>query len=265
MDPHCKGSLLASALATIQADRERWGGTQRTVCTEDELEARYFIRDVLGKGSFGTVHRVIRIEDAEELAVKIIDHGISDGERASAIDECALWQVISSPYHPSILPLLEVIEVIGGDSLHLITQQMLWGNLDQALRDPDVDKSEQSARLMMIQLLSAVEHLHMVHSIAHRDIKPENVLCEMSDPTIPGCLKLCDFGCCKRFESLTDPTFDEAIGACFRHLRWRVHPHEHAHAPILTTPCCRPCRRLCAACRHCQLFVARVGDQLHLG
>ena len=48
-----------------------------SVCTEEELETRYFIRDVLGKGTFGTVYRVIRIEDAEELAVKVIGHRVS--------------------------------------------------------------------------------------------------------------------------------------------------------------------------------------------
>ena len=41
------------------------------------VETRYFIRDVLGKGNFGIVYRVIRIEDAEELAVKVIGHGVS--------------------------------------------------------------------------------------------------------------------------------------------------------------------------------------------
>ena len=207
-----QGVDFATALSVIEADRQMWEGTKRTICTEEELEGRYRIRGELGRGSFGTVYRAIRVEDAEELAVKVIEHGDSALERASAIDECALWMAVSSPYHPSILPLLEVIEVIGSESLHLITLKMEWGTLAEALQDVEVETCEQSTRMMMIQLVSAVEHLHIVHSIAHRDIKPENVLCERQDPAMPGCLKLCDFGCCRRFESLTEPTFDDAMG-----------------------------------------------------
>ena len=40
MDPNWQGSMLASVLATIEADREMWGGTVHTVCTEEELESR---------------------------------------------------------------------------------------------------------------------------------------------------------------------------------------------------------------------------------
>jgi len=199
-----RGGTLASRLSAIETDRLRWAGTQRTICSQDELDDRYHIRDVLGSGAFGTVYRVIRVEDAEELAVKVIENSGSATEREEAVNECALWQQICSPYHPSILPLLEVVEVVGTETLHLFTPHMEWGNLCQALQDPDVERTEQAARLMMIQLTSAVAHLHGVHCIAHRDIKPENVLCEGADPTMAGCLKLCDFGCCQRFESLTE-------------------------------------------------------------
>ena len=189
LDPGAGGHALVSVLAMIEAERVRWAGTQHTVCTEAELDERFRMRDVLGRGAYGTVHRVIRIDNAEELAVKVIEHSGVDAERTKVIEECRLWQAISSPFHPSVLPLLEVIEVLDVQSIHLITPAMAWGNLAEALADPDVDRSEQSARLMMIQLTSAVAHLHMVHSIAHRDIKPANVLCEGPDPAMAGCLK----------------------------------------------------------------------------
>ena len=206
------GSGLVGVLLLIEEERLQWAGTRRTVCTESELEDRYRMRDVLGSGAFGIVYRAIRTADAEELAVKVIEHTGSVTERAKAVNECALWQAISSPFHPAILPLLEVVEVLGTESLYLVTPQMVWGNLAEALQDPEVDRSEQAARLMTIQLVSAVAHLHLVHKIAHRDIKPGNVLCEGPEPSMIGCLKLCDFGCCQRFEYPTKPIVDTPIG-----------------------------------------------------
>ena len=50
----------------------------------------------------------------------------------------------------------------------------------------------QACRLIMVQLASAITHLHMAHSIAHRDIKLENVLCQAEDPTLLGSLKLAE-------------------------------------------------------------------------
>ena len=206
------GDALASALGIIQAERERWAGTQRTICTEAELEERFFIRNEIGRGSYGTVYRAIRVADAEELAVKVIDHSGLEDVRAQTIRECALWQEICSPYHPSILPLIEVVEVVGTSTLHLFTEVMSWGTLAEAIHDEDVDTSEASAKLMVIQIASAVAHLHTVHAVAHRDIKPENVLCAESDPTLPGCLKLCDFGCCRRFTNVREAEFEDVLG-----------------------------------------------------
>ena len=205
------GQDLVSVLSLIEAERNAWTGTKRTVCTEAELEQRFKRREVLGHGTYGTVYRVFCSVDAKELAVKVIENR-SDAERAEIIHESELWQTICSPFHPSILPLLEVIEVSDAASIHLLTPCMEWGNLAEALQDPGVDRSEQAARLIMVQLVSAMAHLHIVHSIAHRDVKPANVLCEGPDPSMAGCLKLCDFGYCKRFDSRTAALFDDPVG-----------------------------------------------------
>ena len=129
------GSALAAMMARIEAEKQRWDGTLRSVCTEEELAKRYLIMDEeIGRGAFGTVHKVIRMADARALAVKILTNETNDPkQRGEAIDECVLWQKISSPYHPSILPLLEVTEVIGSESIHLLTELMSHGDLRDAL------------------------------------------------------------------------------------------------------------------------------------
>ena len=70
-------------------------------------------------GSFGTVYRVLRTADAKELAVKVLDHSGSESDRTA--NECARWEASSSPYHPSILPLLEVLFFLGNVKLDSLT------------------------------------------------------------------------------------------------------------------------------------------------
>lgn len=134
----------------------------------------------------------------------------SPRQRAEAIDECVLWQAISRVYHPSILPLIEILEVASEQALYLVTDLIEYGVLSDAVFE--MEMSEQSCRQIMIQLVSAVAHLHEVYRIAHLDIKPANVLCKLADPTMAGCLKLCDFGCSARFDSLAEPTSTVPVG-----------------------------------------------------
>ena len=67
-----------------------------------------------------------------------------------------LWQAISSPYHPSILPLIEVVEVTDGPgSLHLLTELISDGDLRQHLtRAPMTEQvTEQVERTPILQWL----------------------------------------------------------------------------------------------------------------
>ena len=187
---------LVKKASALSSKKQEWAGTLSI--SDEEFDERFFVREKLGEGSYGTVHRVIRVSDGAELAAKTIEHRGHDGEWAEALEEARVWKAISSPFHPSILPLLEVLEV-EGRTLHLVTELMPCDVLGDAIFN--VIMSEQAARLIMVQLASAVAHLHMVHGMAHRDIKPDNVLCASPDPTVLGCLKLADFGLCKPFRA----------------------------------------------------------------
>ena len=115
----CDSSVLEARQIDIAHAHERWAGTERV--SGVELSERYTTHEFLGEGAFGEVSRVVRNSDGAVLAVKAIDKGggsASDWERAHA--EAATWALVSSPYHPSILPLIEVLEV-AGTGLHLVT------------------------------------------------------------------------------------------------------------------------------------------------
>ena len=57
-------NALASTLSMIESDRKLWEGTQRIECSEDDFGDRYFLREVIGSGTYGVVHRAIRTADA---------------------------------------------------------------------------------------------------------------------------------------------------------------------------------------------------------
>ena len=192
----------------IDVARSAWAGTKRV--TDEEFEKRFFTREVIGEGSFGVVNRVIRNSDGAELAAKTVSNSGTVSDWAEALEEARVWSEISSPYHPSILPLIEVLEV-KDCRLHLITELMPCEVLGDRIFD--VIMSEQACRLIMVQILSAIAHLHLVHTTAHRDVKPDNVLCQQPDPTMVGCLKLGDFGCCKKFkQGIRSREFADAVG-----------------------------------------------------
>ena len=166
------------------------------------------MREVVGIGSFGTVYRAIRVADGRELAAKVFSYQNAE-QWGECVQEAEVWATISTPYHPAVLPLIEMLEV-EGRSLSLITELMPASNLGDAIFN--LQMSEQASRLILVQIASAVCHLHLIHRMAHRDVKPDNILCTTGDPTLAGCLKLADFGLCKRFERREQPEFDEACG-----------------------------------------------------
>ena len=141
---------LALQASLIEEERRRWAGTHRQELTSDELDERYFVREVIGSGAYGTVYRAIRRADMEEFAIKELDMSASPRQRADAIKECVLWQEISRVYHPSILPLVEILEVASEQALFLVTERIAHGVLSDAVFD--IDMSEQACRQIMIQL-----------------------------------------------------------------------------------------------------------------
>lgn len=182
-------------------DAKQWAGTEKL---QGGLESRYRVVCELGRGAFGKVNKVARLSDGAILAAKSMH---SPSERA--LHEVQLWEEVSSPYHESILQLVEVVQG-GAMELHLITEWMPFGELYDAL--DSIVFSEQACRMVTVQLASGLAHLHLRHKCAHCDVKPANILCRQRDPTVPGSIKLGDFGFCQRFASRSVPTFTVACG-----------------------------------------------------
>jgi len=87
------------------------------------------------------------------------------------------------------------------------------GELFDTLDEDQSHFSENTCRMVTVQLASALAHLHLHHQVAHCDLKPANILCKHKDVTELGCVKLADFGFCQRFKSHKEAQFTFNCGA----------------------------------------------------
>lgn len=122
----------------------------------------------------------------EAFAEKTWGNLFSRKERKVVLDELGVLEVLS---HPNIVDLVEAYEI--ADEPHAINIVMSpWApfTLHKFLYDTDSDRkqhftwfepntpaSDAGIYNIMVQLASAVGHLHLL-SIKHKDIKPDNIL-----------------------------------------------------------------------------------------
>lgn len=162
----------------------------------------------IGKGTFGTVHKVQRKWDRQVFACKIIVHGSDEVKKKKADVECA---IIASLDHPNIAKFQDVESLEHETRFYMVYYQ--FGSLRQLIAKK---KSEGAQTLpeayvwsIVYQLTSALMYCHqgliasaigspttMANSqqIIHRDIKPENILLASRSQNALDAIKLCDFG-----------------------------------------------------------------------
>lgn len=97
--------------------------------------------------------------------------------------------------HKYITYLKEVLE--DDNLLYLIVELAAGGELFDRLIEKNGPYDEKTARILIKNLLEAVQYLHSI-DIVHRDLKPENIL--LSSKTNDTDIKLTDFGVVKLFE-----------------------------------------------------------------
>mmetsp|Transcript_51876 Transcript_51876/g.70734 ORF Transcript_51876/g.70734 Transcript_51876/m.70734 type:complete len:851 (+) Transcript_51876:2-2554(+) len=169
----------------------------------DRVETFYDIRDVIGKGQCGEVHRAIERKTGKAWAVKIIQvkkfgFGAGCSSPQQLMQEAEMMRAVS---HPHIINLHEVFGT--RDAIHLVMELVEGGDLlDRILEQGPYP--EASARKLMRAILSAVDYLHRT-SIVHRDLKPENIL--LVNKTSDINVKITDFGLAKRVEAEGLKTF----------------------------------------------------------
>ena len=158
------------------------------------FQSHYKIIEYLGEGSFGKVFKAREISTGRILAVKKMSINHSEKKYSNIIKEINLLKHLD---HPNIVKYYDYFEE--EDYIYLMMEYLEGGTLRQYMKEK-TNITEDDARIIIKQLLTALSYLHYTCDICHRDVKPENIMFSNKDE-ITG-LKLLDFGLSSdRFES----------------------------------------------------------------
>ena len=150
-----------------------------------ELDGRYVLGEVLGRGAFATVYRVKDKQLSVDRAAKVLaparDARDEDVKRRLVKEARALQRLD----HPAIVKVFDSGEHDG--ATWVVMEVVEGGTVADRLEYEGVFSPEQATRIGL-ELLAALQVAHE-SGIIHRDIKPSNVLL-----TRDGQPKLVDFG-----------------------------------------------------------------------
>jgi serine/threonine protein kinase len=152
---------------------------------------KFFVKKILGKGTFGTVYLV---QDSEGkhfvLKVSLLEY------REMLMAEFGAGRLI---IHPCIVPPLEFFE--DGVFCCLLFEYVPSLTLKDYLETKR--PSNQKKMMLVYQLVLAIAHLHFVCKIAHLDLKPDNILVVVDETGVPK-IKIIDFGLASFFKDFKE-------------------------------------------------------------
>mmetsp|Transcript_11300 Transcript_11300/g.20887 ORF Transcript_11300/g.20887 Transcript_11300/m.20887 type:complete len:393 (+) Transcript_11300:476-1654(+) len=171
--------------------------SMRPMVSAKFLEA-YELGPLIGKGRTSLVRKVVELKSGKVHACKIVGkNGRQKSERI--VDEIKVLQAVE---HPNIVKLRHLIET--QTEVAMLLDLGHGGDLYERLTQHKY--SEDEAKVVMRDLLGAVQHLHE-RNIIHRDIKPENIL--LVDRDVCTRVMLIDFGSAKVWEGSEDDPADD--------------------------------------------------------
>jgi TPR repeat protein len=147
---------------------------------ERVIGEHYELREELGRGSMGVVHRAVDRRSGREVAVKLVKDPDEHPERLERFRREAL--VMAALVHPGILHVLDA---------GLRPRPYMVTELVSGARTFAEVHSELTRRARVELLRDAARALGFAHArgVVHRDVKPSNLLIDAT-----GQLKVADFG-----------------------------------------------------------------------
>jgi serine/threonine protein kinase len=150
------------------------------------LDGRFRTVAPLNHGSFGMVFLAEDLTTGEEVAIKCATRQLNTETHLSQPSEDEELYCHKVLMHDHLVNLLHHFET--GAHTYLVLEYCSQGDLYEAIRLGRGPLETEHVRDFMLQLVSAVEHMHS-KGLYHRDIKPENIFL-----TQGGRMKLGDFG-----------------------------------------------------------------------
>ncbi|CAL8133307.1 unnamed protein product [Orchesella dallaii] len=133
---------------------------------------KYEVYEVLGKGSFATVHRAYCHQSGMEVAIKMINRKLMNASGMSNRVKQEV-EIHSRLQHPSVLKLHTCFE--DQEYVYLVLELCHSGELQRYLKTTKAPLSETEARIILKQVVEGLLYLHS-HNIVHRDMTLANLL-----------------------------------------------------------------------------------------
>jgi len=144
---------------------------------------KYTVTDRIGRGGMGTVYRAIDDTLHRDVAIKVLNAGLSDPEIARRFRAEAI--TVARLSHPGIATVYELFE---HDGQWLMVMEFVRGVTLESLIDKTGALSAERAAELCLHALAALAHAHNL-GVVHRDLKPANLML-----TEAGVVKVMDFG-----------------------------------------------------------------------
>ncbi len=167
----------------------------------------YELKDEIGQGAYGAIHRAIQPSIGREVAVKVIRRKYANDPVFIRRFE-AEAQIVARLEHPYIVPLYDYWR--DPEGAYLVMRYLRGGNLLSALSQGPWNL-EQTVQ-MFDQIASALSAAHC-QGVVHRDIKPANILLDTD-----GNAYLSDFGVAKSLDGEWGLTAEGAVIGTFDYI-----------------------------------------------
>lgn len=156
-----------------------------------DVKEEYNLKEELGRGKFGTVHRCEEKKSGRIFAAKFIltqrQEDRQDVEREV--------EIMRSLQHPRLLQLYDCYDDCKKQMV-LVLELIEGGELFERVIDDDFVLTEKACAIFVRQICEGVDYMHS-KNILHLDMKPENVLCTTRTGNR---IKLIDFGLARFYE-----------------------------------------------------------------
>eukprot|EP00483_Globobulimina_turgida_P000805 UN00806 len=144
----------------------------------------YDVGEIIGQGTFASVHKCFSKSDSSQFAVKIINKIHLDEDELTALsNEMTILKHIS---HKNIIKLVSVFDE--DNTIFIILELINGHDLYDLTLANNTRLTEKTSAKIMYEVCNALQYLHC-SGFVHRDLKPENILI-----TNDGRIKITDFG-----------------------------------------------------------------------
>ena len=191
-----------------QRKQKRTRSIRSLSCTTCRSISCYSLEEKLSEGTYGIVWQGIDLETKEKVALKQVRLGKKDCENGFPLAGLRETSILFGLKHPNIVHVREMVvgerddEDLDGDldegypPFNVFMVMDYWSrDLRSVMADCLLDRPfhQSEVKLLMSQLLAAVQHMHD-HHYMHRDLKTANILYGYG-----GRIAVCDFGLARTF------------------------------------------------------------------